>query len=112
MLVTRIAACWRNRERYVLRDLDGREITEAEGRNIYSERYKVPEEVRQPRRRGTKPKELKQRAGRGRKDWTKAAPASNPPVGALSLSPAIAWPGRLATRTRAHRNPLGHHGKR
>jgi hypothetical protein len=30
VLVTRIAACWRRGERYVVRDVDGTEITEAE----------------------------------------------------------------------------------
>jgi transposase len=34
VLVTRIAACWRNDQTYDLRDLDGRPITEAEGRAI------------------------------------------------------------------------------
>lgn len=36
VLVTRIAACWRRGEHYVLRDLDGREITTAEGRELCS----------------------------------------------------------------------------
>jgi transposase len=34
VLVTRIAACWRTDQPYQLRDLDGRSITEAEGRAI------------------------------------------------------------------------------
>lgn len=34
VLVTRIAACWRTDQPYDLRDLDGRPITEAEGRAI------------------------------------------------------------------------------
>lgn len=34
VLVTRIAACWRNDELYVLRNLDGEPITEAQGRAI------------------------------------------------------------------------------
>lgn len=34
VLVTRIAACWRNNQPYDLRDLDGHPITEAEGRAI------------------------------------------------------------------------------
>ena len=34
VLVTRIAACWRTDQPYELRDLDGRPITEAEGRAI------------------------------------------------------------------------------
>jgi hypothetical protein len=29
-LLTRIAACWRRNERYVIRDVDGRRITTAE----------------------------------------------------------------------------------
>jgi transposase len=36
VLVTRIAACWRNDEHYVLRDLDGNPISEAEGRQTSS----------------------------------------------------------------------------
>jgi transposase len=78
VLATRIAACWRRGETYVLRDVDGREITEAEGRAICSERYKISAAVRQARRNGVKAKKLK--AGRGRKESTKAAPASSPPV--------------------------------
>jgi len=34
VLATRIAACWRNGQPYDLQDLDGRPITEAEGRTI------------------------------------------------------------------------------
>ena len=33
-LLTRIAACWRRDERYVIRDIDGRRITATEGRAI------------------------------------------------------------------------------
>ncbi|WP_344393659.1 transposase, partial [Streptomyces vastus] len=39
VLVTRLAACRRNGTRYELRDTDGREITEAEGRHICTTRY-------------------------------------------------------------------------
>jgi hypothetical protein len=46
-LLTRIVACWRRGERYVLRDLDGRPITAAEGRRIIAERYAVPDDLRQ-----------------------------------------------------------------
>lgn len=79
VLVTRIAACWRRGERYVLRDVDGTPITEAEGRAICSTRYRVTAEQRAARRRVGKPQQLKQRAGRGRKESTEAAPASSPP---------------------------------
>jgi hypothetical protein len=34
VLVTRIAACWRNGQLYVLRDLDGNIITDAQGRAL------------------------------------------------------------------------------
>jgi hypothetical protein len=34
VLITRIAACWRNDELYVLRDLDGKAISDSEGREI------------------------------------------------------------------------------
>ena len=40
-LLTRIAACMRTGHPYALRDVDGRVITEAEGRAIVKERYKV-----------------------------------------------------------------------
>jgi transposase len=42
-------------EPYVVRDLDGREVTIVEARRIIAERYAVPEEVRR-RRRSTKPR--------------------------------------------------------
>jgi len=45
VMATRIAACWRRGENYVLRDVDGTEITEAEGRKICVQRYKVSAEV-------------------------------------------------------------------
>jgi hypothetical protein len=51
--------CWRRRERYVLRDVDGRVVTEAEGKAIVAERYRISEEVRQARRSTSKAKKLK-----------------------------------------------------
>jgi transposase len=45
-LLTRIAACWRNDERYVVRDIDGRRITTTEGRAIIRARYRIPPEIR------------------------------------------------------------------
>jgi transposase len=74
-LATRLAACWRRRERYVLRDVDGTTITEAEGRAIVAERYRIPDNVRQARRRASRAKQLKQRTTRRVKESTKAAPA-------------------------------------
>lgn len=46
IMLTRIAACMRNGEHYVLRDVDGTVITEAEGRIIVQQRYQL-----EPRRR-------------------------------------------------------------
>ncbi|MGH8904680.1 MAG: IS110 family transposase, partial [Egibacteraceae bacterium] len=77
-LASRIAACWRNGERYVLRDVDGTEITEADGRKICAERYAIPPEVRQARRRICTAKRHKQRTDRRGKESTKAAPAAGP----------------------------------
>ncbi len=78
ILLTRMAACWRNGQRYVLRDVDGREITTSEGREICADRYKVPDEVRRRRRRTTKTKHHKHRTGRRDQESTSAAPASDP----------------------------------
>ena len=54
VLLTRIAACLRNGAPYVLRDTDGRVITEAQGRAIVAERYTVPTEVRASRSPGAR----------------------------------------------------------
>jgi transposase len=78
VLATRIAACWRRREHYVLRDTDGRVITEEEGRAIVAERFKISDEVRQARRRVTRAKTLKNGTGGRKKESTKAAPAPGP----------------------------------
>lgn len=77
-LLTRVAACWRKGERYVLRDTDGGEITEAEGRAIVGERYVVPQAVRRSRRKTRKAQQQKARTGRRSKESTKAAPTSDP----------------------------------
>lgn len=45
-LLTRIAACWRRDERYVIRDIDGRRITPTEGRAIVQARYRIPPQIR------------------------------------------------------------------
>ena len=78
VLVTRIAACWRNGERYVLRDVDGTEITEAEGRAICASRYKIDPATRAARRKNNAAKTLKARTSRRKKESTTAAPASGP----------------------------------
>ena len=45
-LLTRIAACWRHDERYVIRDVDGRRITPTEGKAIVKARYRIPPQTR------------------------------------------------------------------
>jgi transposase len=77
-LITRIAACWRNGERYILRDVDGREITQTEGRDICANRYRVPPEARRSRRHHRTAKKHKGRTGRRDQESTEAAPAADP----------------------------------
>lgn len=74
VLVTRIAACWRNGQLYELRDTDGRLITETEGRAICTDRYKIDPATRASRRNSAQPK----RTGRREKESTEAAPAAGP----------------------------------
>jgi len=50
VLLTRIVACLRNGTAYELRDVDGRPISNAEGRAIVAERYQIPPEIRAARR--------------------------------------------------------------
>lgn len=78
VLITRIAACWRNGQHYELRDVDGRPITEAEGRAICADRYKITPEERAARRKLTAAQRYKQRTDRRRKESTEAAPATGP----------------------------------
>ncbi len=48
-LLTRIAACWNNQTPYQLRDLDGRAVTKTEARQIISDHYQIPDELRRAR---------------------------------------------------------------
>lgn len=45
-LVTRIAACLRSGQRYVVRDVDGSPVSPVEARAIIAERYAIPPEIR------------------------------------------------------------------
>jgi transposase len=45
-LLTRIAACWRTGQHYIVRDVDGRPVDLAEARAIIAERYTIPPEAR------------------------------------------------------------------
>ena len=50
VLLTRIVSCLRNNTPYRLSDIDGSEITPEQGRQIVSDRYQIPDEVRAARR--------------------------------------------------------------
>jgi len=78
VLMTRIAACWRHDELYVLRDIDGTKITPAEGRRICAEQYTISAETRRARRQPSKGKRQKGRTSRRSQESTKAAPATGP----------------------------------
>jgi transposase len=45
-LLTRIAACWRTGQLYIVRDIDGRPVDLTEARAIIAERYTIPPEAR------------------------------------------------------------------
>ena len=83
VVLTRMAACWRSGEPYVIRDVDGRVISEAEGRAICKQRYAIPPEVRAARRRARKAQMIKRRAGRRSEESTVVAPAFDPPSNSL-----------------------------
>jgi transposase len=45
-LLTRIAACWRTGQSYIVRDIDGRLVDPTEARAIIADRYTIPPEAR------------------------------------------------------------------
>src|SRR4029453_10151511 len=49
-LLTRIIACWRTGQPYVLRDVDGTPVTIDQARQIIAERYAIPKNLRARRR--------------------------------------------------------------
>lgn len=78
LLLTRIAACLRNREHYQLRDTDATPITEAQGRAIVAEQYQIPPKVRAARRKLMSPARQSRRNERAQKGV--AARPETPPV--------------------------------
>jgi hypothetical protein len=74
-LLTRIVACWRRGERYVVRDLDGREVTAQEARRIIAERYTVPPDRRRQANSVTRPPQ--HRTSRRSKE-SPSAPSTGP----------------------------------
>jgi transposase len=84
-LLTRIAACMRTGQRYVIRDVDGREVTEAEGKAIVTTRYKID-----PKRRDTaahrRLRERRKQATGRESQKSQSAPTSRPAT--TSINPA------------------------
>lgn len=88
-LVTRLAACGRNGQHYVIRDTDGRVSDDKQGRAIVAERFKVPDEIRRAKRHARQAQRYKKRTGRREKESTaSAAPASDPSDHEPTLQPA------------------------
>jgi transposase len=77
VLVTRIAACWRNGQLYEIRDTNGQLITAEEGRKICADRYRIDPASRAKRRNATTSKKLKG-ADRDKKE-SQSAPVTSPP---------------------------------
>jgi hypothetical protein len=73
-LLTRIIACWRAGEPYVIGDLDGSALTPQQGRQLCEARYTVAAELRTQRRSGGH----NMGTGRRRKEST-SAPSIDPP---------------------------------
>jgi transposase len=74
-LLTRIVACWRAGEPYVIRDFDGSVLTPQQGRRLCEARYHVAAELRAQRRSGRQ----NVGTGRRRKEST-SAPSIDPPL--------------------------------
>lgn len=64
VLLTRIAACLRTGQPYVIRDLDGTALTEAEGRRIVTEHHQVDPKIRALNAGTRKSQRLKHRTSR------------------------------------------------
>lgn len=77
IMLTRIVTCMRNGQHYVLRDVDGTEITEAEGRAIVKERYHLEPRRRDNLRHKRMREGRKQAAGR-ESQKSQSAPTSQP----------------------------------
>jgi transposase len=75
-LLTRVIACWRSGQPYVLRDIDGSPVTREQARAIIAERYAIPADLR-ARRRLPRPQE---RAGETRSRYALHQPARPSPT--------------------------------
>ena len=77
VLLTRIAACWRNGEHYQLRDTDGQPITDTEGRQIVRRHHQIDRKLRNNAANRRRPQRQKGRTSRERKE-SQGAPAARP----------------------------------
>jgi transposase len=84
-LLTRIAACMRTGKPYVIRDVDGREITAAEGKAIVKTKYKVDQKKRVAAAGRRREQRRKQATGR-ESQKSQSAPTSRPAT--TSINPA------------------------
>jgi transposase len=70
-LLTRIVACWRAGQPYILRDVDGTPVTPQQARAIIAARYQIPTDLRARRRTTT--------TGTGRRSKeSRSAPSTGP----------------------------------
>jgi transposase len=76
-LLTRIAACMRTGQPYVIRDVDGREITEAEGKAIVKTKYKLDKKQRVAAA-GRRMKQRRKQATGRESQKSQSAPTSRP----------------------------------
>jgi transposase len=76
-LLTRIVACWRRGEPYIIRDLEGRPITAAEGRRIVSQHYLISSQLREDRRSISTCYSTPERTSRRSKE-SQSAPSTGP----------------------------------
>jgi transposase len=81
VLLTRLVACLRAGQPYQIRDVDGRAITEEEGKAIVAQRYQIPPEIRAARITVSTAKSQKrrdERAKRGVAERSKTTPVPAP----------------------------------
>ena len=78
VLLTQIVSCLRNGTHYQLRDVDGRPISDTEGRAIVTDRYQIPPEIRAARRSISNTRSTKRRDERVTKGV--AQRSKTPPV--------------------------------
>ena len=87
-LLTRIATCWRTETPYALRDVDGRQITEAEGRQIVKTKYRVDQKQRVAAA-GRRMKQRRREAADREPQKSQSAPTSRPATTTIP-APAMA----------------------